>query len=77
MACEVTIQALGIGGPSAAAVVSELAGLGVKRAIRIGSCIALDPALEPGAIVVGAEIEARDGVGMALSASSTSCLTRR
>ncbi|HYH60298.1 MAG TPA: hypothetical protein VD766_00380 [Solirubrobacterales bacterium] len=64
---EVTVQALGIGGPSAAAVVSELAGLGVQRAIRIGSCIALDPALEPGAIMIGAEIEACDGVGMALS----------
>jgi len=67
---EVTIQALGIGGPSAAAVVSELAGLGVRKAIRIGSCIALDPALEPGAILIGARIERCDGAGMALSGAA-------
>ncbi len=34
---ELTIQATGIGGPSAAAVLTDLAELGVKRAIRIGT----------------------------------------
>ena len=33
-----TIQATGIGGPSAALVLGDLAELGVKRAIRVGSC---------------------------------------
>jgi uridine phosphorylase len=38
---ELTIQATGMGGPSAAVVVADLAELGVKRAIRIGTCAAL------------------------------------
>lgn len=33
-----TIQATGIGGPSAALVLADLAELGVRRAIRVGSC---------------------------------------
>ncbi|MGN6202901.1 MAG: phosphorylase family protein [Solirubrobacterales bacterium] len=38
---ELTIQATGMGGPSAAVVVADLAELGVKRAIRIGTCASL------------------------------------
>lgn len=37
-----TIQATGIGGPSAAAVLAQLASLGVRRAIRLGTGAALD-----------------------------------
>jgi uridine phosphorylase len=33
-----TIQATGMGGPSAAIVLADLAKLGVRRAVRIGSC---------------------------------------
>jgi uridine phosphorylase len=40
---ELTIQATGIGGPSAAAVLADLAELGVKRAIRIGTGTGLAP----------------------------------
>ena len=36
-----TIQSTGIGGPSAAIVLSELIALGVQRAIRVGTCGAL------------------------------------
>jgi uridine phosphorylase len=36
---QLTIQATGMGGPSAALVLAELAGLGVRRAIRIGTCL--------------------------------------
>jgi uridine phosphorylase len=49
---ELTIQSTGLGGPSIAVVLSELAALGVTRAIRIGSCTALDPRLGPGAMLV-------------------------
>jgi uridine phosphorylase len=35
---ELTIQATGIGGPSAAAVLTDLAELGLRRAVRIGTC---------------------------------------
>ncbi len=35
---ELTIQATGMGGPSAAIVLADLAELGVERAVRIGTC---------------------------------------
>lgn len=38
---ELTIQATGIGGPSAALVLADLAALGVRRTVRIGTCAAL------------------------------------
>jgi purine-nucleoside phosphorylase len=38
---ELTIQATGMGGPSASVVLGDLAELGVERAIRIGTCAAL------------------------------------
>ena len=37
-----TIQATGMGGPSAAIVLTELIALGARRAIRVGTCGALD-----------------------------------
>ena len=49
---ELTIQSTGIGGPSVAIVLEELVDLGVERAIRLGTCRALGPGLEPGALVV-------------------------
>ncbi len=36
-----TIQATGIGGPSAALVLADLAKLGVRRAVRVGTCVGL------------------------------------
>jgi purine-nucleoside phosphorylase len=38
-----TIQSTGMGGPSAALVLEDLAELGVRRAIRIGTCTAIGP----------------------------------
>jgi nucleoside phosphorylase len=64
---EVTVQSLGIGGPSAAAVMADLAHLGLARAIRIGSCIALEAGLQPGSSFVASKFEPRDGAGVALS----------
>ena len=37
---ELTIQSTGMGGPSAALVLADLAELGVRRAVRVGSCLA-------------------------------------
>ena len=48
---ELTIQATGMGGPSASVVLSDLAELGVRRAIRIGTCTSLGE-LELGDLVV-------------------------
>jgi uridine phosphorylase len=38
---ELTIQATGMGGPSASVVLGDLAELGVKRVVRIGTCASL------------------------------------
>jgi purine-nucleoside phosphorylase len=38
---ELTIQSTGMGGPSAAVVLHDLAELGVRRAVRIGTCTSL------------------------------------
>jgi uridine phosphorylase len=46
-----TVQATGMGGPSAALVLSDLTELGVRSAVRVGTCAALDPSLRPGDLV--------------------------
>src|SRR3954463_1942273 len=43
---ELATQATGIGGPSAALVLGDLAELGVRQAIRVGTCAGLVPWLE-------------------------------
>ena len=58
-----TVQATGMGGPSAAIVLGDLAELGVRRAIRVGTCTALDPELVPGQLLVVAEAHAWGGGG--------------
>jgi uridine phosphorylase len=62
---ELTIQSTGIGGPSVAIVLEELVALGVERAIRLGTCRALGPGLEPGALVVAEAAIAAGGNGEA------------
>ena len=47
-----TVQSTGMGGPSAAIVLEELADLGLRRAIRVGSCGALDERLALAELVV-------------------------
>lgn len=63
-----TIQSTGMGGPSAAIVITELADLGARRLIRTGTCGALDPTLELGDIILAREALARDGTSRALGA---------
>ena len=62
-----TVQSLGIGGPSAAAVMADLARFGVAKAIRIGSCIALEAPLEAGSRLVATRFEPADGAGAVLA----------
>jgi uridine phosphorylase len=64
-----TIQATGMGGPSAAIVLEELADLGVELAVRVGTATALDPALAPGALLGVTAALADDGTSRALGAS--------
>lgn len=60
---ELTIQATGMGGPSAAIVLADLVELGVRRAVRIGTCLALDPRREPGELLLVSEAKAAGGSG--------------
>jgi purine-nucleoside phosphorylase len=63
-----TIQSTGMGGPSAAIVLHELIALGARRAIRVGTCGALDGGLELGDLVVAHEALAADGTSRNLGA---------
>ena len=65
-----TVQSTGMGGPSAAIVLHELISLGVKRAIRVGTCGALDGALDLGDLVVAGESIAADGTSAAIGAGA-------
>lgn len=64
-----TIQSTGMGGPSAAAVFCDMRRLGMRRAIRVGSCLPLDPALEPGQVLVVERTLAGDGTSRSLLAA--------
>ena len=63
-----TIQATGMGGPSAAIVLAELLALGARRAIRVGTCGAITPGLELGQLIVAREAISADGTSRALGA---------
>ena len=64
-----TIQATGMGGPSAAIVTEELIRLGAKRLIRVGTCGALAPQLRLGELVLAETALPHDGASRALGAS--------
>jgi uridine phosphorylase len=59
-----TVQSTGIGGPSAAAVLAELAELGLERAVRVGTCSAEREA-SLGEILVVESANGIDGVSLA------------
>ncbi len=60
---ELTVQATGMGGPSAVLVLADLAELGVRRAVRIGSCTGLAAELVVGDLLVVEEAHAWGGPG--------------
>jgi len=80
-----TIQATGMGGPSAAIVLAELIALGASSAIRVGTCGALVGGLALGELVIAREAICADGTSRALGAgervdaerSLTDALTRQ
>jgi len=65
-----TVQATGIGGPSAAIVCEELIALGATRLVRIGTCGALDPKVELGTLLAAASVLPADGTSTALGADA-------
>jgi DeoD family purine-nucleoside phosphorylase len=66
-----TVQATGMGGPSAAIVTEELIALGARRLVRIGTCGALVAELELGDLVAAETVLSADGASAALGANGT------
>jgi uridine phosphorylase len=64
-----TVQATGMGGPSAAIVAEELIALGARRLLRIGTCGALVEGLELGDLVAAETVLSADGASAALGAN--------
>jgi uridine phosphorylase len=58
---ELTIQATGIGGPSAAMVMTDLAELGVRRAVRVGTCVAFGADPPAGELLLVSAVLATEG----------------
>ena len=63
-----TVQATGMGGPSAAIVCEELIALGARTLVRIGTCGALDPDIELGTLLAVERALPGDGTSSALGA---------
>ena len=57
----ISVQTTGMGAPSAAIVVEELAKLGVKTIIRIGTCGGASPDVRPGDLVIATAACPLDG----------------
>ena len=66
-----SVQATGMGGPSAAIVVEELIALGARTLVRIGTCGALDPDLALGDLLVASAALPADGASRALGGRGT------
>jgi uridine phosphorylase len=64
-----TIQSTGMGGPSAAIVLEELIGLGLERAIRVGTAGAFDGSLRVGDLLIVTDAISADGTSRALGAT--------
>jgi 5'-methylthioadenosine phosphorylase/purine-nucleoside phosphorylase len=62
----VSVQATGMGCPSAAIVIEELVQLGVKRLLRIGTCGGLQPDMKLGDLVVAISAVAADSTAQHL-----------
>jgi 5'-methylthioadenosine phosphorylase/purine-nucleoside phosphorylase len=56
----VSVQASGMGCPSAAIVIEELAQLGVQRIVRVGTCGGLQPDLQIGELIIALSATAAD-----------------
>ena len=74
---ELTIQSTGMGGPSAAIVLADLVELGVRRAVRIGTCVAIEPEPGPGKLLIALEAHAWGGGGAGEPVLADPTLTAR
>ena len=62
-----TIQSTGMGGPSAAIVLAELAELGARRFVRVGTCASLAAGFGLGELMIVTEAICEDGTSRALA----------
>jgi purine-nucleoside phosphorylase len=62
-----TVQSTGSGGPSAVPVIGDLVDQGVSRIIRLGTCLAIDPGLRAGTLLLVERAVVADGAGRLLS----------
>lgn len=58
---QLTIQATGMGGPSAALVLADLAKLGVRRALRVGTCVGVEGSCKLAELLLVTEAIAEGG----------------
>jgi purine-nucleoside phosphorylase len=72
---ELTIQATGMGGPSAALVLADLAKLGVKRAVRVGTCAAVGSRARLGELLLPVEALAGGGSAAAFGLDPGAAVT--
>lgn len=72
---ELTIQSTGMGGPSASVVLADLAELGVRRAVRIGTCASLGE-LGLGQLLLVSEARTPSGVTATPDQELTAALAR-
>ena len=71
----VSVQATGMGCPSAAIVMEELVQLGVKRFLRVGTCGGLQPDLELGDLIVAVTAVPADGTASTYVGGEPHCPT--
>lgn len=74
---ELTVQSTGMGGPSAALVLADLAKLGMRRAVRVGTCVAIEPEPEAGDLLTVFEAHAWAGGGAGAAVLPDTRLTAR
>ncbi|MGK2954257.1 MAG: hypothetical protein ACSLFI_01110 [Solirubrobacterales bacterium] len=65
-----TVQSTGAGAPGAIAVIGDLAGLGVERLVRIGTCLAPAANHEPGDVLLIERAITADGAAGSLTPDS-------
>jgi uridine phosphorylase len=71
---DLTIQATGVGAPSAAAVLADLAELGVGRAVRVGTATALGREARLGELLIVTEAVASEGSAAAFGVAAGEAL---
>ena len=66
-----TVQSTGVGGPRAVPVIGDLAAQGATRMIRLGTCLATDPGLDAGTVLLVERAVITDGAAKLLSDGET------